>query len=82
VASAAYGSPLAGEVGVLRRARDRYLSSHAPGRALVAAYYEHGPVLARAVEQWPALRAVTRAVLSPLVEAARWLVGPAEGGAS
>ena len=51
VATAAYGSPLDARIGVLRRARDRYLMSNEPGRALVAAYYELGPPFPSAVWQ-------------------------------
>src|SRR6185503_3414332 len=53
VASASYGTPLAAEVSALRRVRDRYLLSHAPGRALVAAYYAVGPGLAAALRERP-----------------------------
>ena len=73
IASAAYGSSLASEVGVLRRARDRSLLTHAPGRALVSAYYEHGTALARHVRERPWLRSALRAVLGPLVRLARAL---------
>jgi hypothetical protein len=73
VATAAYGSPLADEVGVLRRFRDRYLMSNAIGRGLVAAYYHHGPMLAEAIADDEDRRATARAVLSPVVAVARWL---------
>lgn len=73
VATAAYGSPLAAEIGALRRLRDRYLLSHAPGRALVAAYYAWSPPAAQMIAHQPELRAIVRALLSPLVAAARRL---------
>ena len=67
VATVAYGSPLAGEVSVLRRVRDRYLMSHSPGRALGGLYYEYGSVAAQWLEQHPRARAAARALLRPLV---------------
>ncbi|MET0283026.1 MAG: CFI-box-CTERM domain-containing protein, partial [Polyangiales bacterium] len=73
IATAAYGSPLASEVGVLRRWRDRYLASHAPGRALIAAYYRVGPVMADVVRPRPWMRSIARGMIWPLVELARWL---------
>jgi hypothetical protein len=75
VATAAYGSPLAAEIGALRRLRDRHLRSHAPGRALVRAYYAVGPALAERIAADEDLRAVARAALTPLVRAAAWLDG-------
>ncbi len=72
VATAAYGSPLAQEISVLREVRDRYLQSHALGRALVRAYYAIGPDLAAVVRERPWLRDLTRAVLNPVVRVARW----------
>jgi hypothetical protein len=71
VASAAYGTPLASEIGVLRRLRDRHLANHAPGRALIAAYYRLGPAAAAVIERHETLRALTRTALSWLVTAAR-----------
>jgi hypothetical protein len=79
VATAAWGSPMAPKVMVLRRFRDQVLLGSAFGRALVDLYYVEGPALARAIEGRPVLRGAARVVLWPLVGAA-WLaveVGPA-----
>jgi hypothetical protein len=73
VATAAYGSPLAREVGALRRFRDRYLMTNAIGRALVSAYYALGPALADAIRDDADRRAAARTMLTPIVAAARWL---------
>jgi len=73
VATAAYGSPMASEVGALRRFRDRYLMTNAIGRALVAAYYEIGPSLADAIRDDEDRRDVARTMLTPIVASARWL---------
>lgn len=66
VATAAYGSPLADEVGTFRRFRDRHLMTNALGRALVDVYYEHGPRAAEALEEHPWLKDAARAFLTPL----------------
>ena len=71
VATAAWGSPLAAEIGALRRLRDRELLSHAPGRALVAGYYALGPELAAVIRERPWLRGLVRGALAPLVRLAR-----------
>jgi len=71
VATAAYGSPLAAEIGALRRLRDRYLMSHALGRTLVSGYYAIGPSLADVIREHEGLRAAARALLSPVVALAR-----------
>ncbi len=73
VATAAYGTPMAGEIGALRRFRDRHLRTNALGRALVGAYEAIGPHLARALEEDETLRAAARAVLAPIVAIARGL---------
>ena len=67
VATAAYGTPMATEIGALRRFRDRHLLTNRPGRALVAAYYAVGPTLAATLREHPLLRDVTRAMLGPVV---------------
>lgn len=73
VATAAYGTPLAAEIDVLRRFRDRQLSATAPGRALVAAYQEFGPRAARMIARQETLRAWVRAALAPVVALLRRL---------
>ena len=73
VATAAYGTPMAEEIGVLRRFRDRHLLTNPVGEALVAAYYEVGPDLAAVIAEDEDLRASVRTMLSPIVSLARWI---------
>ena len=73
VATAAWGSPLASEIGALRGLRDRHLQSNAVGRAAVSAYYAVGPGLAEIIAEHEGLRTAARTLLTPLVELARWL---------
>jgi hypothetical protein len=73
VASVAYGSPLAAEVGVLRRVRDRYLLPQALGRSAVAAYYRVGAQAAAWLRPHHTLRDALRLVLTPAVGLARTL---------
>jgi hypothetical protein len=80
IATAAYGSPLAQEVHILRRFRDRYLLTNAPGRLFVATYYRLGPPLARSIAGHDALRAAVRVPLRPVVWWAKvWLASPTLG---
>ncbi len=71
IATAAYGTPLAGEVATLRRFRDRCLMGHAPGRALVHAYYQLSPALAACIAPRALLRTLARGLLTPLVACLR-----------
>lgn len=73
IATAAYGSPLAGEVQLLRNFRDRHLLTNAPGRAFVAWYYRHAPAWAGSIEAHPWLKAPVRAALIPVILFA-WLM--------
>lgn len=67
IATAAYGSWMDPHVDALRGFRDRWLLTHAPGRAFVEEYYRHSPPVADwiATREWA--RAGARALLAPLV---------------
>ena len=73
IATAAYDSPLAAQVGALRRFRDRQLANNTLGRMLVEAYWQIGPPLAQQITQHDSLRQLARWILSPLVAAVRAL---------
>jgi hypothetical protein len=77
IATAAYGSPMAPQVDVLRVWRDRHLRPHWPGRAFVRAYETVSPPLADAIRDSAWLRAGVRVLLWPVVGAAAvWLAWP------
>jgi Beta-propeller repeat len=78
IATAAFGSPMAREVGVLREFRDDVLLPHAAGRAAVATYYRIGPALAGVIAQSETLKALVRAGLAPMI----WLAPLARGHAA
>jgi len=67
IATAAYGTPLAEEIEVLRQFRDEYLLTNPPGRLFVSVYYRSSPPLADFIDDHPALKPMVRAGLSPTV---------------
>lgn len=76
VATAAYGSPMAPAVQLLRRFRDSVLIANVAGRRLVSGYYDYGPILAHAIAPHRLARKALRTVIWPLTAlAAVWLFG-------
>lgn len=67
IATAAFGSPLSGQVMVLREFRDRFLMTNAVGRAFVSWYYENSPEASSWIGQHPAARQMVRIALYPVV---------------
>ena len=74
IATATYGSQSAAEVLTLRKFRDRYLLSTKGGRWIVATYYKMSPSLARIIERSKALKAISAAILFPIVFLASFLL--------
>lgn len=71
IATAAYGTPLAADIDTLRSFRDTYMLSNPVGTAAVDAYYHVSPAIADAVAKSPALAAVVRIALVPVILAAK-----------
>ncbi len=73
IATAAYGTPMAGEIQILRDFRDKYLSTNPPGRLFVSIYYKLSPPVARFIADHDSLRAAIRFGLTPVL----WLASAA-----
>ena len=67
IATAAYGSPMAEEIQVLREFRDAYLVTNLVGKALVDLYYRVSPPMAEFITEHPGLKPIVRTGLVPAV---------------
>ena len=67
IAEAAFGSYLHPHVQVLRKFRDKHLSTNRIGKAFVELYYRHSPPLAKVIKEYAGLRIVVRMMLTPVV---------------
>lgn len=67
IATLAFGSPMAGQVEILRQFRDRYLLTNNPGQKFVAWYYRTGPAAANYIKDMPLVKAAIRVALYPLI---------------
>ena len=67
IATAAYGTPTAEDIQVLREFRDGYLLSNPLGQAFVAFYYRASPPVAQFINEHPALKPIVRTALVPAV---------------
>jgi len=67
IATAAYGTPVAEQIQVLREFRDEYLLTNPAGEALVGLYYRVSPPVADFISEHPSLKPIIRAALMPAV---------------
>ena len=67
IATAAYGTPMAEEIQVLRDFRDEYLLTDPVGKALVDIYYRVSPPIAEFITEHPSLKSIVRTGLAPAV---------------
>jgi len=67
IATAAFGTPLASEIGVLRSFRDNFLLLNRCGAGLVQFYYKTSPPFASFIQKHDQLRRITRILLKPIV---------------
>jgi len=67
IATAAYGTPMAEEIEILREFRDEYLLTNPVGKGLVDFYYRVSPPIAEFITEHPSLKPIVRAGLVPVV---------------
>lgn len=67
IATAAYGSPMASQLQVLREFRDNYLMTNDLGRSFVSFYYNNSPPIANYIAKRSELRTATRWALTPII---------------
>jgi outer membrane protein assembly factor BamB len=67
IATAAYGTPMAEEIEILREFRDGYLLTNPLGQAFVDFYYRVSPPIAEFITEHPSLKPIVRVGLLPAV---------------
>jgi hypothetical protein len=67
IATAAYGTPMADEIQILREFRDEYMLTNPVGSTLVDIYYRVSPPIAEFITEHPRLKPIVRAGLIPAV---------------
>jgi subtilisin family serine protease len=80
IATAAFGSPLAEEVWILRELRDAYLMKNTIGKTLVSLYYRYSPALAHHIAKNPKTQRAIRIALYPIVTLSTWLLTATTSG--
>lgn len=67
IATAAYGTPLADEINILRKFRDNSLQLSPIGKRFIDFYYLISPPIAKFISSRSCLRKFVRSILKPLV---------------
>ncbi len=78
--TAAFGTPMAREIGILREFRDEYLLTNPVGTVLADLYYGTSPPLAEFITEHPSLKPVVRAGLAPAVAMSNVAVNTSAAG--
>jgi|TARA_B100001079_G_scaffold223566_1_gene200110 hypothetical protein len=68
IATAAYGTPFAEEIDVLRNWRDDFLEASYPGRLFIRTYYSLSPPVADNISESDGKRKIVRTALGPIVK--------------
>ena len=71
IATATFGTPMANEVRVLSRFRDKYLLTNPIGEGFVRTYYKLSPHIALFITEHPILKKIVRSTLNPII----WMSG-------
>jgi hypothetical protein len=72
IATAAFGTPMASQIQILRDFRDSYLMTNALGREFVGFYYRVSPPVATYIAEREGLRMVIRWLLLPIIYAVEY----------
>ncbi|OLO26334.1 hypothetical protein BTR23_23510 [Alkalihalophilus pseudofirmus] len=67
VATAAYGTPLAEEINILRNYRDTVLRYSKTGKKFIAFYYTYGPYLASFINKNPLFKKPIRGLIQVVI---------------
>ena len=73
IATAAYGTPFASEIDVLRKFRDQSLDKNCIGRILIKKYYQLSPPIAQKISISETRKKIVRLMLTPLVKIFQWM---------
>ncbi|HIN40226.1 MAG TPA: hypothetical protein EYM84_08130 [Flavobacteriales bacterium] len=68
IATAAYGTPFADEIDILRNWRDDFLEASYPGRLFIKTYYSLSPPVADNISESDGKRKIVRTALGPIVK--------------
>lgn len=67
VATAAFETPLAKEIDVLRHFRDQTLRYSLVGRKFISVYYSYGPYIARFINKYPSFKKPIRILIKAMI---------------
>jgi very-short-patch-repair endonuclease len=67
IATAAFGTPMAEEINILRRFRDSKMKPNTIGKSFVNLYYDLSPPLASIIAQSGKMKAIVRLILKPII---------------